>query len=71
MDVFIIILILAAIVIVSCVRVVPQAEAHVIERIGSYLETWKNGLHFKLPFLDKAVHIGITMPFLAAFSRKL
>ena len=53
MDVFIIILILAAIVIVSCVRVVPQAEAHVIERIGSYLETWQNGLHFKLPFLDK------------------
>ena len=53
MDVFIIILILAAIVIVSCVRVVPQAEAHVIERIGSYLETWQNGIHFKLPFLDK------------------
>ena len=53
MDIFITILIIAAILIVSCIRVVPQAQAFVIERVGSYLTTWDNGLHFKLPFIDR------------------
>ena len=51
MDIFITILIIVAILIVSCIRVVPQAQAFVIERVGSYLTTWDNGLHFKLPFI--------------------
>lgn len=36
----------------TCVKKVPQAEAAVVERLGSYLTTWNNGLHVKLPFID-------------------
>ncbi len=53
MDVLIIILILLVVIIFSCVKVVPQANTYVIERIGSYYVTWANGLHFKLPFIDR------------------
>lgn len=53
MDFFIVLLIIAIIFIVLCIKVVPQAEAYVIERVGSYLETWNNGLHFMLPFIDR------------------
>ncbi len=41
------------IVLVSCVRVVPQAEAMVVERLGAYLDTWSVGIHFKMPFVDR------------------
>ncbi len=37
----------------SCIKVVPQATADVIERLGAYLTTWPVGLHFKLPFIDR------------------
>jgi regulator of protease activity HflC (stomatin/prohibitin superfamily) len=39
--------------VVSNLKVVPQGYAFVIERLGSYHETWKNGLHLKLPFIDR------------------
>ena len=45
---FIIILIIA-----TNVRVVPQASAYVIERLGGYDSTWGVGVHFKIPFLDR------------------
>lgn len=38
---------------VTCVKVVPQAEAAIVERLGSYLTTWGNGLHVKIPFVDR------------------
>ena len=38
---------------ISCIKIVPQAETMVIERLGSYLTTWSNGLHFKIPFIDR------------------
>ena len=41
------------IVVVSSVKIVPQAQAFVIERLRSYSETWNNGLHFLLPFVDR------------------
>lgn len=41
------------IVVVSSVKIVPQAQAFVIERLGSYSQTWNNGLHFLLPFVDR------------------
>lgn len=41
------------IVIVSNVRIVPQADAFVIERLGSYHTTWENGLHVKIPIIDR------------------
>ncbi|MBR4262877.1 MAG: SPFH/Band 7/PHB domain protein [Bacilli bacterium] len=56
MELFWFLLILAVIIILTCVKVVSQAEAVVIERVGSYLETWNNGLHFKLPFVDRIVN---------------
>ena len=46
--IFIILLIL-----VSCIRIVPQAQAMVVERLGAYLETWNEGIHFKVPFIDR------------------
>ena len=37
----------------SCIRIVPQAQALVVERLGAYLETWSVGVHFKVPFIDR------------------
>ena len=53
MDIFIIILVIALAAIIACIKVVPQAQAYVVERVGSYLTTWDNGLHFKVPFIDR------------------
>ena len=41
------------IVLVSCVKVVRQAQALVVERLGAYQATWGVGIHFKLPIIDK------------------
>lgn len=51
--VFAILLIVALIIIASCVKIVPQAHAYVIERLGGYQATWDVGLHFKVPFIDR------------------
>ncbi|MCR5054191.1 MAG: paraslipin [Lachnospiraceae bacterium] len=51
--VILIIFLIALLLIISCVRIVPQAHAFVIERLGTYLETWDVGLHFKVPFIDR------------------
>ena len=40
-------------VVLSCIKIVPQAHAYVIERLGAYQSTWSVGLHFKVPFVDK------------------
>lgn len=53
MTLLIAILILIAIIIIPNIIIVPQAKAYVIERLGSYYETWGNGLHFKIPFIDR------------------
>lgn len=45
---------------VTCIKIVPQAQAAIVERLGSYLATWNNGLHIKLPFIDH-VRMGITL----------
>ncbi len=37
----------------SCIKIVPQAHAVVIERLGGYLATWGVGIHFKAPFIDR------------------
>ena len=42
-----------AIIVIPNIRVVPQAKAYVIERLGSYYTTWQNGLHVKIPFIDR------------------
>ncbi|MDI9510344.1 MAG: SPFH domain-containing protein [Bacillota bacterium] len=45
--------ILILLIISSCVRIVPQANAYILERLGGYQTTWEVGLHFKLPLIDK------------------
>ena len=50
---FLILLILLIIIISSCVKIVPQANAYVVERLGSYLATWNNGVHMLIPFVDR------------------
>ena len=40
-------------VVASCVKIVPQAQAYVVERLGAYQETWGVGMHFKVPIVDK------------------
>ena len=55
-KVLIILLIIVLIAILACVKIVSQAEAYVIERIGSYYGTWGNGLHFKVPFIDRVAN---------------
>ncbi len=42
-------------IIVSCINIVPQQNAYVIERLGRYKATWDAGLHFKLPLVDRIV----------------
>ena len=51
--VVLILLIIAIIIAVSCIKIVPQAFAYVVERLGAYQGTWSVGLHFKMPFIDK------------------
>ena len=51
--VIIAIVVVIAIIIIRMVRIVPQAEAFVIERLGAYKETWGTGLHLLIPFLDR------------------
>ena len=50
----IVVLIIVAIgLVVTNIRIVPQARAYVIERLGAYKGTWQVGLHFKVPLIDK------------------
>ena len=54
MGFFIIALLLIVVAIfASCVKIVPQANAYVVERLGAYQQTWSVGLHLKMPFIDK------------------
>lgn len=53
MPFLIIILVVIIVLILPNFRVVPQAKAYVIERLGSYFTTWSNGLHVKIPFIDR------------------
>ena len=40
-------------VIISNIKIVPQAHAYVVERLGAYHSTWETGLHVKIPFIDR------------------
>ena len=48
----VVVLILVVLILLSCIKIVPQAHAYVVERLGAYQQTWSVGLHFKVPFLD-------------------
>ena len=52
--VFIVIVgIIALLVAASCIKIVPQAYAIVLERLGAYKTTWNTGIHFKMPFIER------------------
>ena len=51
--VFIFLLLIVVGVMASCIKIVPQAHAYVVERLGAYQGTWGVGMHFKVPFIDK------------------
>ena len=49
----VVVLILLVMILLSCIKIVPQAHAYVVERLGAYQQTWSVGLHIKVPFIDK------------------
>lgn len=51
--VLLVILIIAVCILASCIKIVPQAHAYVVERLGAYQGTWNVGLHVKVPFIDR------------------
>lgn len=50
---FLIFVLLLVVILASCITVVPQAKAVIVERLGGYLATWNVGVHFKVPFVDR------------------
>ncbi|SHM73106.1 Regulator of protease activity HflC, stomatin/prohibitin superfamily [Anaerosporobacter mobilis DSM 15930] len=46
-------IVIILIILASCVKIVPQAHAYVLERLGGYQGTWNVGVHFKVPFIDR------------------
>ncbi|HPU62568.1 MAG TPA: stomatin-like protein [Mobilitalea sp.] len=51
--IFIIFILIILLILASCVRIVPQAHAYIVERLGGYQATWDVGIHIKLPLIDK------------------
>ncbi len=57
MPFLIILLILVGIIVIPCIKVVPQSKVYVVERLGSYYTAWHNGVHFKIPFIDRIANV--------------
>ena len=56
----ILLLVVALFIAASCVKIVPQASAYVVESLGKYKDTWATGLHFKVPFIERvAIHVNL------------
>lgn len=53
MPYLIILLVLLIVLFISCIKIVPQANSYIVERLGGYYATWSVGLHFKVPFIDR------------------
>ncbi|MCM1215240.1 MAG: SPFH/Band 7/PHB domain protein [Lachnospiraceae bacterium] len=51
--IIIILIVLLLAILISCIKIVPQAQAYVVERLGAYQGTWSVGLHIKMPFFDR------------------
>ena len=50
---FLVLIVIVLLILMSCVRIVPQAHAFVIERLGAYTTTWPVGLHLKMPIIER------------------
>ena len=53
MFAIIVLIVVIIILLASCINIVPQANAYVVERLGAYQGTWDVGIHFKMPLIDK------------------
>lgn len=53
MFAFLVVIAIILLIIISCIKIVPQAQVYVIERFGAYRESWQTGLHFLIPFVDR------------------
>ncbi|MDD6611279.1 MAG: SPFH/Band 7/PHB domain protein [Clostridiales bacterium] len=51
--IFLILVLIIVIILISNIKIVPQARAYTIERLGSYQGTWQTGLHFKIPLIER------------------
>ncbi|MBE6125681.1 MAG: SPFH/Band 7/PHB domain protein [Erysipelotrichaceae bacterium] len=51
--IFLVIFFIVAMILAYMIRIVPQAEAYVVERLGAYNATWTTGVHFLVPFVDR------------------
>ena len=56
-QIIVILVILAILIIVRSIRIVQQAKAYVIERLGAYKTTWNVGIHLKIPFIERVAKI--------------
>ena len=57
MTVLIVILVIVLVLVLPNIKIVPQAKRYVVEKLGSYYTTWENGLHFKVPFIDRIANV--------------
>ncbi len=46
-------IIILLVVLASCIKIVPQANAYILERLGGYQATWNVGVHNKIPFIER------------------
>jgi len=51
-----VLIVFVVLIVIKNIRIVPQSQAYILERLGGYLTTWQVGLHVKLPFLDRVVN---------------
>ena len=68
---FVVVLVLLLMILLSCIKIVPQANAYVVERLGAYQQTWSVGLHIKMPFLDKVAKRVILKEQVVDFAEKM
>ena len=54
---FLIVLLIVLIIVISGIKIVPQAQAYVVERLGAYYKTWQTGIHFRVPIIDRVAKI--------------
>ncbi len=57
MGIFIIMVVIAFIIIITNIKIVPQANAFVMQRLGAYKATWGTGVHFKIPLIEKVAKV--------------
>ncbi|MGM9681464.1 MAG: SPFH domain-containing protein [Eubacteriales bacterium] len=65
--VFVCVLLILLVLAISGIRIVPQARAMVVERLGRYHKTWETGMHYKIPFIDRIAKNVLKMEQVADF----